>query len=412
MSEGPVSQLSRRSALQLIAGGLTVASVSEPFADTFFRVRSVPAPPGYALIVYLAGGNDQLSTLVPFADRQYQKSRKHLALEGTSVVDIGGGWGFNSRLRNLMQLWDSGLVAVHQGVGYSDSSLSHFDAAAAWMTGRPSGDRSTGWLGRYLDGLTPTLPVAGVAIGNTIPLLLRGRTTQALALPPDLGDAIGATVVASADESYGRFVDAVRRFADGEYPSSLARRIASNGVRAIETSGRLSDEYNGLLGGGTTRQMGAAARVLSSELGVRVAYVQQNGYDTHANQPATHQALLGDLDDGIGAFFANLSPEVRPAATVVIFSEFGRRPTANASNGTDHGTASDVWVIGANVKGGRFGEPPAFDRLDQNGNFVVTASFGQVMADALAPVLGSSVRTTLRAAALLKGRTSRSTSVK
>jgi uncharacterized protein (DUF1501 family) len=412
MAHEQTAELTRRSALQLIAAGVTVASVSEPIADTFTRTRRIPAPHGYALIVYLAGGNDQLSTLVPFGDRRYHDSRKHLALGEQDVFDIGNGWGLNNRLVNMKQLWDAGRVAAYQGVGYTGSSLSHFDAAAAWMTGRPNGDGPTGWIGRYLDGIAPAFPLAGVAIGNRIPLILRGRTNQAVALPPDLGDAIGASALPTTDESYDRFLTAIRHFADGDFPTSLARQIAANGVRAMETSGRLSSEYSGLIGSGTKRQMGAAARVLSSGLGVRVAYVQQSGYDTHANQSSTHQALLTDLDDGIGAFFDNLSPEVRSSITVVIFSEFGRRPQANASEGTDHGTAGDVWVIGDGVVTGRIGEPSAFDRLDANGNFAVTSSFGQVLADALAPALGSSIRAPLRAVSSLPRRVTQRPSVR
>jgi uncharacterized protein (DUF1501 family) len=129
---------------------------------------------------------------------------------------------------------------------------------------------------------------------------------------------------------------------------------------------------------------------------VKVAYVQQDGYDTHAAQSATHRALLSDLDAGIGAFFENLSPAVRPNTVAVVFSEFGRRPTANASGGTDHGTTGDVWIIGDGVVGGRRGEPTSFTQLDKNGNFRVTSNFGLVLSEALAPALGPTIRTALK----------------
>jgi uncharacterized protein (DUF1501 family) len=387
-------QLTRRTALQLIAAGVSLAAIGEPLlaSDAHAIGPNVAGPAGVAMIVYLGGGNDHLNTLVPVGDSRYYDQRRGLALGSNSVVDIGGGWALNDRLSYTKTLWDRRHVAVYQGVGYIDSSLSHFESIATWMTGRLDGDRSTGWIGRYLDGLAPDLPIAGVAIGDTVPLLMRGITTQAIALPSEFGDGSQPT---TPDPSNVRFLDAVRRFGAGAYPSKAEQFIATNGVTAMDTSGFLAREFAGLKGSGMARQMGAAARVLSASLGVKVAYVQQAGYDTHANQLRTHRGLLADLDAGIEAFFSNLSAAVRPNAVVVIFSEFGRRPIANASAGTDHGTAGDIWVIGDSVVGGRLGQPTSFTDLDQDGNFIVTSNFNQVLTEALTPALGPNVELAL-----------------
>jgi uncharacterized protein (DUF1501 family) len=399
------SQISRRSALRLIAAGVTVASLGEPIVDSLAALpRKVGAPSGVALVVFLAGGNDQLNTVIPFGQAHYFDRRGPLAIGPNQIVDLGGGWGLNDRLRNVKRMWDAGKVALYQGVGYTESSLSHFNAAAVLMSGRTGGDRSTGWLGRYLDALAPALPMAGVAIADTVPLLLRGRTSQTIALPADLSATIGAPVANGADTSNERLVESVRRFGAGAYSTAAARRIAANTIEAIDTAERLSREYVGLSGGGLERRTGAAARVLSAGFGVKVAYVQHDGYDTHANQLQTHSALLGQLDSAIDAFFANLSLEVRPNAVVVVFSEFGRRPLANASGGTDHGTCGDLWVIGDSVIGGRRGEAPSLDQLDANGNLIVTTSFGKAITEALTPALGPLVAPALKAIAPLRVR--------
>jgi uncharacterized protein (DUF1501 family) len=396
-------QFSRRAALQLIAAGVSIAAISEPLRASVANAASpngaspnAVAPAGVALVVYLGGGNDHLNTLVPIGDGRYYDNRRGLALRPNSVLDIGGGWGLNDRLAYTKKLWDLGHVAVYQGVGYPDSSLSHFESIATWMSGRFDGDRSTGWIGRYLDSLAAELPTAGVSIGYGVPLLMTGTTSQAIALSDDFGGAIDAT---ATDPANVRLIDTLRRFGDGMYASKHEQAIARNALTSIDTAGVLTREFAGLPGGGVARRMGAAARVLSAGLGVKVAYVQQDGYDTHANQLRTHSGLLSELDAGVESFFSNLSPAVRPNAVVVIFSEFGRRPIANGSAGTDHGTAGDVWVLGDSVVGGRRGQPTSFTDLDQDGNFIVTSNFGPVLTEALTPILGSSIGSALNTSA-------------
>jgi uncharacterized protein (DUF1501 family) len=398
--------LSRRSALQLMAAGVTLAAVADPVAAAAASAEphlAAPAP-GVALLVYLGGGNDQLNTLVPVGDGRYFDYRKSLALQPSQMFDLGGGWALNNSLVNVKHLWNQGKVAFHQGVGIPNRSLSHFESAATWMTARNDGDRTTGWLGRFLDTIASDFPLAGVALGSSVPLLLRGATQQAIALPADLREAVGVQLPATVDASYGRFVEALQRFGDGTYSSAAERVVAANTRGAIEMAAMLRTQYDGL--GATTgmaRQMGAAARILSSGLGVKVAYVQQAGYDTHAAQASTHRSLLADLDTGIGSFFEQLAPAVRASAVVVVFSEFGRRPLANASGGTDHGTAGDVWILGDGVAGGRRGEPASFDHLDTNGNLTVTADYRAVLGQALRPVLGPSVLSALRPATVVWG---------
>jgi uncharacterized protein (DUF1501 family) len=395
--------LSRRSALQLLAGGISLAAVADPIAAVAASAQPRQAAPGsgVALFVYLGGGNDQLNTLVPAGDGQYFDYRKSLALAPAQLFDLGDGWALNKSLANVKHLWDQGKVAFHQGVGIPNRSLSHFESAATWMTARNDGDRTTGWLGRFLDTIASDFPMAGVAIGSSVPLLLRGATRQAIALPADLREAVGVQLQGTVDASYERFVEALQRFGDGTHGSAAERAVAATTREAIKTAAMLRTQYDGLGAAiGMARQMGAAARILSSGFGVKVAYVQQAGYDTHAAQASTHRSLLADLDAGIGMFFAELAPAVRASAVVVVFSEFGRRPLTNASGGTDHGTAGDVWIVGDGVAGGRRGEPASFDHLDANGNLTVTADYRTVLGQALLPVLGPPVLGALRPATI------------
>ena len=135
-------------------------------------------------------------------------------------------------------------------------------------------------------------------------------------------------------------------------------------------------------------QLTLVARLINANLGIRVFNVSLGSFDTHENQAYSHQALLADLDAGIKAFHTTLASTWAKRVSLMTFSEFGRRPETNASNGTDHGTSSTLLVIGDNVKGGFYGQAPKLTALDSRGNATVSVDYRSVYASVLTGWLG------------------------
>jgi uncharacterized protein (DUF1501 family) len=136
----------------------------------------------------------------------------------------------------------------------------------------------------------------------------------------------------------------------------------------------------GLPNGGLGRDMILAARVVNADVGARVVSVPYGGFDTHAGQAMVHSNLLTEIDNGIEAFFATLTPANRRRTSLLVFSEFGRRPQVNASAGTDHGAAGVMMLVGQKVRGGLHGAAPSLTKLDARGNLVPTVDVRSVYA--------------------------------
>jgi uncharacterized protein (DUF1501 family) len=148
-------------------------------------------------------------------------------------------------------------------------------------------------------------------------------------------------------------------------------------------------------GGPLDGQLALVARLVKAGSPTRVYGVNLNGFDTHANEKDTHARLMGELDKGVSGFFKDLGDH--PAAGRVVlmaYSEFGRRVAANASGGTDHGTAAPVFVAGPAVKGGFYGDEPSLADLDQ-GDLKFTTDFRSVYATLLQEVVGVDAKTSL-----------------
>jgi uncharacterized protein (DUF1501 family) len=139
------------------------------------------------------------------------------------------------------------------------------------------------------------------------------------------------------------------------------------------------------------------ASVLAADLGPRVFWVGQGGYDTHSNQLGDQEKLLAELDQSLDAFYRDLVEHGQDRRVVVMtYSEFGRRVEDNGSGGTDHGSAGPMFVLGTRVRGGLYGAPPSLTDLDPDGNLKFSTDFRQVYSSILAnwidtdpvPVLG------------------------
>ena len=355
------------------------------------------------IVVQMAGGNDGLSTVIPFTDPLYQKMRPTLAIPSANVLSLDGRLGFHPNLAPLKKLWDEGHVAVVEGVGYPNQSLSHFQAMDIWQTLDLSGNGSEGWLGKLVSGWVDNdgHPFKAMNVGT--------QTAQALssisAPVPTLTSIQGYRLaVDPADDDHGnaRLQALMRLYNSYPKTSPYAALLDITALNAQEGGGQLR-QANSLYRSTVTYPQGpfaAGLKILAEAivqgLGLRTGYITLGGFDTHANQQATHDVLMKTLADGLSAFYEDLALHSKADNVVVMtWSEFGRRMEENGSLGTDHGTAAPMFVLGNAVNKGIFGEPPNLSNLDTNGNLKYTTDFRSVYATVLDRWLGASSKDVL-----------------
>ncbi|MFT7648845.1 MAG: hypothetical protein ACI8Y4_003599 [Candidatus Poriferisodalaceae bacterium] len=385
---------SRRRFLQLTAAGAGAGALALTFGE-FGALAGTPLAPGEGVLVVLLlnGANDGLNTVAPIDDGAYRSARRVLALNQAEAHPVGNGMALHPNLRGLKSRFDRGDVAIIQGVGYPNSSLSHFDSMAYWHEGHANskvGVRAeTGWLGRYLDdrGAQRDL-LDAVVFSSAIPLHLTGREGKAINLRSDGKLEFGVR----ADPDWQRVYNALEDMAPPGSPyGALADSLARVTNDSIDLAGRLAPAYVGetLTGDAVVRDMVQAARLINANVGIRVIGVEALGYDTHDGQTWRHGQLMSQLDAALEGFFNELLPQFAPQVTVMTASEFGRRPEINGAEGTDHGTASVAFVIGQRVKGGLYGEQPSMTNLDARGNLHPTVDFRSLYATVLGGWLGA-----------------------
>jgi uncharacterized protein (DUF1501 family) len=350
---------------------------------------------GVLVVVTLYGGNDGLNTVVPAADPAYQSARPHLAYQPSEVLDLGEGLGLNPGMRGLKGLWDDGSLAVVRGVGYPTPDHSHFRSMAIWQTASPRTSLPTGWLGRWLD-VSGGNPLLAVSAEPVLPPLLAGERTAAAALPPGglrlpggrIGEAFAALGAAQPGEQEWQ-ARAAQSITDLHTAAKVLGPSDHPDRPQPAANGAANGKGGAKRGGGLAGQLDTVAGLIEAGVPTRVYSVSLGGFDTHADERGTQQRLLTELDGALSGFVHRLGGSSRGRqAVVLVYSEFGRRVRANASEGTDHGTAAPVFLIGPGVRGGFHGAQPSLTDLD-NGDLKPTVDFRDVYATLLTGVLGT-----------------------
>ncbi|MEP4077425.1 DUF1501 domain-containing protein [Haloferula sp.] len=337
------------------------------------------------VVLQMAGGNDGLNTIVPFEDDAYFNARPRLAKKQKDLIKLGDGIGLNDSMPYLGSLYKEGELAVVQGVGYPNPNRSHFVSTSVWETADPTVRSNTGWIGRYFDNACPgSDPTVGISLKKSQPesfgalknpgvslsspelyrWMNSGDGDEAERLFASLNSPDGPVDGASIDMLGGKTGGVV-----GEDNLAFLERVAmdarvsSKEVLAIAAKHRTSVRY------GTTpiaRSLSMVARMVAGGMPTRVYYVSHGGFDTHNQQTNSHDRLLGQLDEALKSFFADLKEQGNAdRVTLMTFSEFGRRVKENNSAGTDHGQASCLFVAGAPVKGGIYGKQPSLTDLSK-----------------------------------------------
>jgi len=401
--------ISRRDFLLRTSGFVTVSAMVPRWAVDGSRLFEESIGADFAnrtlVVLELAGGNDDLNTVVPYSDNLYTQMRSRIGIAPGSVLQLDGRLGLNPVMTGLKALWDHNRVALLENVGYPNSSLSHFAARDVWHTADPQLAQRNGWLGRWADRYIAGSgnPLACTAISQSLPRTL-------------LSDSVGvpsfvnlASYQYATDGSFpGDRSNQIRTFLTqngAEYeientPDALSR-VAED---AIHSSDMLQTVGSGYVPGGVypAGTLGAGllliAQIINANLGARILYITYGGFDNHATENSDHDPLLTNVSAGIQAFFDDLDAHGKAHDVLLMtWSEFGRRVADNGSNGTDHGTAAAHFVVGNAVRPGIYGGPPNLANLDSNGNRTIEndfrAYYGTILQDWLgadsAAILGT-----------------------
>lgn len=357
------------------SGGTTAAPSTTTSPATTGPAEAPSAPrDGTLVIVTLTGGNDALNTVVPVADPAYEGLRGSLAVDQAATHDIGEGFALHPALRGCKALWDEQRLAVVHGVGFAGLDRSHFHCMDVWQAGSLDAT-ATGWIGRWLD-VAGTGPLDAVVVGRRAPLLARGATRSASVIPP-------GPLALPGDPALHELLATMAAPDRARTPlEALAAGATSDLLVVAEEAAPVLAELpadESLAG-----QLDTVAAGIDAGWPTRVWAVELGGFDTHAAQAPTHDALLAELDAALAGFLRRVA---RHPVTVLVHSEFGRRVAPNGSGGTDHGGAGVVLLAGA-VAAGHHGEPPPLERL-VDGDLATTIDFRSVYAGLLEEVLGT-----------------------
>src|SRR5688500_6405205 len=324
------------------------------------------------VVLYLSGGNDALSTLIPYTDQQYYARRPTIAVPAGNVLQIGSDssgrpLGLHPRLPGLRTIFNAGRLAIVQRTGYPNSSRSHFEGTDIWSTGDPASPQGTGWLGRYLDRLPgPVDPLTAWSTVREIPRTLLSKTVGVPAIPNEQQYAF-ANPNGGAHAPFARTT--ARRISSHlpvEQPHlAFVNATAQAAFATLDRVGQVA-AYRPTVpypNNGLGLALQTVAGSMANEVGTRVFWVQTGGFDTHAGQGAsgagTYANLMGTLDGALSAFYTDLSNLRLLGDTLVLhFSEFSRRIDENGSQGTDHGAAGIMMALGGAVRGGLYGSAP------------------------------------------------------
>jgi uncharacterized protein (DUF1501 family) len=384
------------------ASGLAIVANTEHVFARALAQSPLPGLPGTEnrtlVIINLFGGNDGLNCVVPHGNPRYYQLRPGLAIDRSDVLALDAQVGFNPGMRAFKALYDKGMVAIVQGVGYPNPDHSHFRSTEIWQTAAPDRYEHTGWLGRYFDDLSASLKATtsrenlfkGIAVSQVLPEVMVSERTDIPAIPgigqyAMIADRNAAARAAFSAEAHDRSLPFASPYlahvmeieGDAQRSSEeLPRLIAGYTIRASYPATALG------------RSLALAAQIVGSNLGTRAIYVEHGSFDTHVSQQKTQNLLLAQFSDAIAAFYDDLAAHGNDRRVLTLtFSEFGRRIEENGSRGTDHGEASPLFMIGGGVKGGLYGTLPDLSETNM-GNVRYTVDFRSVYATVLERWLG------------------------
>ena len=365
--------MNRRNFLSLtgtLTGGLLILP---DFLHAFGNQTQLIQGNSSVVFIQLNGGNDGLNTFIPFENELYYNLRPKIAISKNEVISKNKSMAFHPALKGFATMQQNGHLSVIQNVVYPEPNRSHFRSQEIWQTASESDQYiNEGWLGCYLDlQCVEHAPTAGINLDNIDNLALKGVEPNFITVK-DPNRFKSKSETENIQLSDNPQLDFVRKIANS------VTEGADEIQKALNQSKTEINYPKTQLG----KNLEWIARLVKGNLNSKVYYTSQNGYDTHDNQLAIHSNKLTELNDAIFSFYTELKQaNLLQNVTIVIFSEFGRRVKDNG-NGTDHGTAAPMFIIGGNNKGTIIGKNPNLSNLD-NGDLIFETDFRSVYATIL-----------------------------
>jgi len=337
------------------------------------------------VIIQLSGGNDGLNTIVPYRNDIYYKVRPSISIAKDTVLKLNDELGFNPALKPLKSLFDAGNMCIINGVGYPNPDKSHFRSMDIWQSASSSSEViSTGWLGRYLDSNCDGCiqPHHAIETDDSLSLALKGAARKGMAIkePAQLSRVANEPFIKNVcsavqtnmltDDNLGYL-----------YKTLIESEQSANYVYSkVKTQKNIAEFEKEKF----SQSMSLISRFILSGLSTKVYYTSIGSFDTHANQNNQQDRLLGQFAQGVKSFMDDIEQSsFKDDVLIMVFSEFGRRVAQNAGQGTDHGTASNMFLIGHNLKKqGLYNNPSNLQNLI-DGDLIYDVDFRDVYATVL-----------------------------
>ena len=349
-----------------------------------FRAASPGQGKKILVIVQLSGGNDGLNTVIPYRNDIYYKGRPQIGIKREDALALTDDVGLNPAMKGIKKLYDDGHVSIINGVGYPHPNRSHFRSMDIWQSGSTASELvTTGWIGRYLDNAPGTVNAhnsLALEVDDTLSLAMKGEVQNAIAVRD-----INQFHSAAANDYFKRLASH-----EDEHNDHLAGYLYKTLRETTSAADYIYDQSKIYVTSQTYpnteigKRMKTIGTLIVSGVETQVYYVSHGSFDTHVNQKDRQDKLFGQLDDALTALTDDLKKNNRfDDVLIMTFSEFGRRVSQNASNGTDHGTASSMFMIGGGVKkAGLYNDIPSLEDLDE-GDLKYAVDFKEVYATVL-----------------------------
>ena len=379
--------IKRKEFLQI--GSLASASLFVPkFLKAFEKPGMVPPGNKVVVVIQLSGGNDGLNTVVPVRNDIYYKSRPGIGISPKDTLTLTDEAGLNPALIDFKMLFDNGNMGILNNVGYPNPDRSHFRSMDIWHSASKSNEYvNTGWIGRYLDAQCNgcSQPTQALEIDDVLSLALKGNINNGLAFKDP------RRLYSSSHEKYFREV-----YADHRTSEPVADYLYKTMGETLSSANYIFDQSKMHPTGETYpstalgRDLKTIASLIFSEINTKVYYVSLGSFDTHINQEGQQKRLFTELNDAVKVFTSDLKKNNRfQDVLLMTFSEFGRRVSQNASNGTDHGTANNMFFISENLQSkGLLNGMPDLSNLE-DGDLKYSVDFKSVYATVLNKWLGA-----------------------
>ena len=378
--------IKRKEFLQI--SSLATASMMVPkFLKAFEKKSMVPPGNKVVVVIQFNGGNDGLNTVIPVTNDIYFRERNTIAIKKENALSINTDVGLHPSLTALKGLYDDGNLAILNNVGYPNPDRSHFRSMDIWQSASASNQYwNTGWLGRYLDAQCKncTKPTYALELDDTLSLALKGNDSNGLAFKDP------RRLYSASNEKFYRDINAAHKdeHTAVDYLYKTMSETLSSADYIFQQS-KLHPTTQAYPASGLGKDLKTIASLILSEINTKVYYVSLGSFDTHANQQNQQKRLFDEFNDAVKAFTTDMKTNGRfDDVLMMTFSEFGRRVSQNASNGTDHGTANNMFFMGGALKQkGLLNDMPNLSDLSE-GDLKYKVDFRNVYATVINKWLG------------------------